>query len=89
MSELRRGWHIQSRLVQRVSEDQDYSKARGATRLAESLLDKLLAMLLSSLGANVKIGFAMAETVGHLVRILVEFVARRELLNESALREAK
>ena len=76
-------WQIQSHLVEAFSEYQDYAKARGITRLVESLLDKLLEMLLSPASSS-KSGIVTAEAVGHLISILVEFVAAREL-NESAL----
>ena len=83
LKELCRVWHIQSHLVEASSEYQDHAKARGITRLVESLLDKLLEVLLSP-SASVKSGLVTAEAIGHLIAILVEFVAAREL-NESAL----
>ena len=76
-------WQIQSHLVEAFSEYQDYAKARGITRLVESLLDKLLEILLSPASSR-KSGIPTASAVGHLISILVEFVAAREL-NESAL----
>ena len=77
-------WQIQSHLVEAFPEYQDYAKARGTTRLVESLLDKLLEMLLSP-ASSCKSGIVTAEAVGHLISILIEFVVAREQLNESAL----
>ena len=76
-------WQIQSHLVEAFSEYQDYTKARGITRLVESLLDRLLEVVHSSTSSP-KSGIVIANAVGHLISILVEFVNAREL-NESAL----